>query len=368
MSSFARSGSVPSNGSDTRLKGAQPTIVLAGREDSSLSAGLLDLRIAEHVDGLYACEATFGNWGPVGQDTGFLYFDRQTLDFGKELAVRLGQDQLFRGWITGLRSRFGEGTPPALTVLAEDRLQNLRMTRRTRTFTDMSDADVIRRLASDHSLTPDIDASGPTHKVVAQLEQSDLAFARDRARSIDSEVWVDGTTLFVRTRPSRARTKTKLAYGNGLRELEISADLAQQRTGIDVAGWDVAAKQALKESITDSALGGELGNATSGASVLQQAFGARKETVGTAVPLTGSEARARGQALFRRQARRFVCGRGIAETDARLRVGTTVTFEGVGPLFDGDYYLTECVHRFDRARGQRTELAVERPGLGSGSR
>ena len=38
----------------------------------------------------------------------------------------------------------------------------------------------IRTIASDHSLTPEIDASGPTHKVLAQVNQSDLAFLRER--------------------------------------------------------------------------------------------------------------------------------------------------------------------------------------------
>jgi phage protein D len=348
----------------TGVKAAQPTIVLAGHEDASLTNGLLELRIEERVDGLYACEAIFGNWGPSGAGTGFLYFDRKTLDFGKDLAVRLGQDSLFQGRITGLRARFSEGSPPTLTVLAEDRFQDLRMVRRTRTFADITDTALFEQIASDHSLTPDVNANGPTHKVLAQLGQSDLAFARERARAIDAELWVSDKTLSVRTRPNRGSQAVRLAYGHELREVELSADLAGQRTGIDVSGWDVAAKNALSEHADAGSLGAELGQGDSGGSILQSAFGERKETVAHAVPLTSDEARARVQAIFKRQARRFVSGRGIAETDARLRVGAKVTLDGLGPLFAGDYYVTEAVHRFDRSRGLRTELAVERPGLG----
>jgi uncharacterized protein len=355
---------MPADSTNGGIQLSNPTIIIDGKEDASLASGLLELRIAERVDGLYACEMTVGNWGPAGGGTGFLYLDRATLDFGKELVVRVRQDVLFRGWITGLRSHFSEGVPPAIVVFAEDRLQNLRMTRRTRTFTDATDADVINAIAAEHSLTADVSADGPQHAVVAQLEQSDLAFARERAQAIDAEVWVTNTTLSVRKRPDRVSRPLKLAYGHELRELEITADLAGQRTAIDVAGWDVAAKQALKENADDGVLGAELGSHDSGASVLKKAFGERKETVGMTVPLTGAEARARGEALFRRQARRFVCGRGLAETDARLRAGTTVALDGVGKLFDGDYYVTECVHRYDRVRGLRTEIAVERPGLG----
>ena len=37
---------------------------------------------------------------------------------------------------------------------------------------------------------------------------------------------------------------------------------------------------------------------------------------------------------------------------------------GLGPLFSGDYYLAEVTHRFDTEQGMRSDLTVERPGLG----
>jgi uncharacterized protein len=351
-----------SNGSGVHA--GQPTVVLAGQDDASLTNGLLDLRIAERVDGLYACEAAFGNWGPSGGGTGYLYFDRKDLDFGKDFAVKLKTDDLFQGRITGIRARFGEGTPPAVVVLAEDRLQDLRMVRRTRTFAEVSDQDVFQQIASDHSLQTDLDIGGPSYKVLAQLEQSDLAFLRERAWAVDAELWVSDKTLSARKRPNRGGQALTLSYGHGLRELDVAADLAGQRTKLDVSGWDVSGKQGLKEEADDSVLGAELGAADSGASILSSAFGDRVETVGQLVPLTSAEARARVEALFKHQARRFVAGWGVAETDAKLRVGAKVTLDGLGPLFGGDYYVTESVHRFDRVRGMRTEIHVERPGLG----
>jgi hypothetical protein len=64
------------------------------------------------------------------------------------------------------------------------------------------------------------------------------------------------------------------------------------------------------------------------------------------------------------QARRFVTGRGIAECDARLRVGSYVDLQGLGTLFSGKYYLCEVQVLFDPVNGLRTEFAAERPGLG----
>ena len=71
-----------------------------------------------------------------------------------------------------------------------------------------------------------------------------------------------------------------------------------------------------------------------------------------------------GRSILRLEDVRFLTGRGIAETDARLRVGATVDLQGLGPLFSGKYYVSETRTLFDGVRGLRTEFGAERPGLG----
>src|SRR5258708_1292400 len=129
------------NGSTSAIRASRPTINLAGQDNAALEQGLTALLVAETTAGLYRCEAPFGNWGPRNGAIDFLYFDRQTLDFGKALKIKLGDDILFEGRLTGLEAHFGEGRPPEMVVLAEDRCQDLRMTRRTRNFNDVSDSD-----------------------------------------------------------------------------------------------------------------------------------------------------------------------------------------------------------------------------------
>jgi phage protein D len=343
---------------------SRPTITVAGSDDASLAAGLLGLVVAEDAAGLYRCEATFGNWGAQGGGVDYLYFDRRTLDFGKTFQIKLGPDTIFDGRITGLEAQFPDHLGPRLTVLAEDRFQDLRMTRRTRAFADSSDSDVFNRIASDHGLSPSVDVTGPTHKILSQVNQSDLAFMRERARAIDAEVWMTGSTLNARSRTGRGSGTLELTYGGNLREFSVTADLAQQRTSVTVGGWDVAGKQAVKFEATDSVVSGEMNGDQSGASLLSDAFGVRKEAIAHTVPFTSEEAQAEAESYFKAMARRFVLGRGVAESDAGLRVGSYVDVKNVGPLFGGKYYLSEVRHIFDGAHGIRTFFTAERPGLG----
>ena len=49
---------------------------------------------------------------------------------------------------------------------------------------------------------------GPRYDVVQQLNQSDLAFLRERARLVQAELWCDGRTLHLKLPPAAARHRT----------------------------------------------------------------------------------------------------------------------------------------------------------------
>jgi len=350
---------------DNGLTTSRPAISVDGQPKPELDGGLLRMQITENTSGLYRCEAAFSNLGDKDGRSNFLYFDRRTLDFGKAFQVKLEDDFIFDGKITALEACFPEGQPPEFTVLAEDRFQDLRMTRRTRAFTDVSDSDVMNQIAGDHGLRADVGVTGPSYKLLAQINQSDLAFLRERARSIDAELWMDGSTLSAKPRTSRSNGGAiELNYGAKLREFTVIADAAGQRTSVIVCGWDVGAKSELKFEATESAISGELNGDASGASILQAAFGDRKESLVHTAPLTSQETQAEAEAYFKMSARRFVVGRGVADTTGKLRVGAYVDLKELGQLFNGKYYLAEVKHVFDLAKGMRTEFVAERPGLG----
>lgn len=355
-------------GSTSGFYAARPTIRIDNKEQVSLADGLQSLLVEETTAGLYRCEATFGNWGPTRGGTGFLYFDRQLLDFGKSLVIRAGnldaEGEIFSGRIMAMEGHFPQSRPPEITILAEDRFQDLRMTRRTRTYTDFCDRDVFEEIASQYSLRTQIDINGPTHTVLAQVNQSDLAFLRNRARAIDAEFWLQGDTLHAQSRAQRNTGEVTLNYGEGLREFSVLADLAGQCTSLAVSGWDVTTKEGIVNEAVESAVGSELNGDLSGSKVLQQAFGPRVERIVHLSPFNIQEARSLSESYYRTAARNFVTGRGSCDGDARIRVGTHLNIQRTGDLFNGTYYVTEARHTFDLQKGYRSQFTIERPGLG----
>lgn len=346
------------------LYSARPRLYVGGENQPRLEQGMSRMEIVETIHGLYRCEAEFINWGASGNAPDFLYFDRALLDFGKTFTVKLDTDVLFDGRIMALEANYPEGAPPNITVLVEDRFQDLRMTRRTRSFEEVTDADVVRRIASDHGLTADVSADGPTYKMLAQVNQSDLAFVRERARSIDAELWMDDSKLSVKTRANRRGSALELTLARELQFFTAMADLATQRTSVIANGWDVSGKSALHHEAGETVIQGELNGDTSGASILRSALGERKEALAHAVPLNSNETQAVAESSFKSCARRFVVGRGTATTQAKLRVGALLDLKALGPLFNGKYYVVEARHVFDSVKGLRTQFVAERPGIG----
>lgn len=348
---------------------ARPQVSIAGQANNLLSADVISVLVEETSAGLFRCEACFNNYGQKKKQGGYLYLGRDLLDFGKDFALSLGSGeqarQIFQGRISGLEANYPLGGSGQLVVLAEDRLQDLRMTRRTRTFENVSDEEVMRLIAQEHSLSTDLSVQGPTYNVLAQVNQSDLAFLRERARGINVELWVEGSKLLAKARKDRAGTALDLAYGVGLLSFTVCADLAQQCTEVGVAGWDVEAKDAIEETGQENAISAELQGDTSGSSILRKAFAERKERIVHTLPLTSEEARGIAQARYRECARRFVTGSGIADGDGRIRVGSVLNLSGLGGLFNGKYYVVRVRHCYDGTYGYRTEFDVERPGLGA---
>lgn len=351
---------------------SRPTVLINGQVDKKLNCAIQSVLVEETTEGLFRCEALFNNYGLVKQGTNedYLYATNAALNFGMDFAISMPLDdaavgQVFRGKISGLEAEYLVGGGALVTILAEDQLQNLRMTRRTRTFEDLSSEKVMLQIAQEHSLTPALKLPpGPRHKILAQVNQSDLAFMRELARNSGVELWVAEKTLFAQSRTDRATTRIDLAYGANLYSFSVRADLAHQCTEVHVTGWNVDVKDVIDAKGCQSAIQSELeSNNSSGSTFLQQAFGERKEYIVQAVPLTEEEAQSTAIARYRERARRFVTGTGVARGDARIQVGCNLVLGGLGSLFNGTYYVTHVRHSYDGMHGYRTTFDVERTGI-----
>jgi uncharacterized protein len=358
----------------TLLISTAPVFDVEGEVKDELARDLLRLEVDETTAGLKTLTARLLAQGPRpgDPDHDLLYLDGAMLDFGKKLTVSIGPADtartIFEGLVSGLEVDLHEGRPPEVIVLCEDRLLDLRMTRRSKTYENMSDANIAEAIASEHGLAAEVDAEGPAYDLVQQWNMSDLAFLRQRGRLIQAEIWFQEDTLFFKTRDKRAGTELTLVQGNHLVEVEIRADLAHQRTKIKVSGYEAAAREAIDEEAAADAVLAEVSDGLTGPAVLERAFGHRTSFRVREVPLRTTEAAAWAQAEMLRRARRFVTVSGVTRGSADMVVGSRLTLERVGRPFEGPgYYVTRVCHTYDAIDGHRTRFVAERATVQEGA-
>lgn len=356
----------------TLYRSHAPVFKVEDERVGDLARDLEYLEVEETAEGLKTLRARLLNVGRRSSATNGsdrpLYFDGDTLDFGKKVEVSLGPASearvVFTGRISALEARFSPTEAGHLVIFAEDALMQLRMTRRFKTYEHVTDADLARSIANEHALGCEAEAEGPAYDVVQQWNQSDLAFLRERADLLQAEIWVDGETLCFKTRDARQATEVHLEQGKELLSVQIRADLSHQRTAVRTSGYDARERNGIEEEADSGAILAEIVEGRTGCSILQRAFGERASMLVRRVPLEAGEARAWSRAELLRRARSFVNASGLTRGTPDLVVGSRVTLDGVGgPFNGGGYYVTHVRHTFDQQNGHRTAFNAERATL-----
>ena len=350
------------------LVSSAPVFEVEDRVVGELARDLMRLEVEEDTAGLKTLTARLLAHGPEpgSSEEAQLYLDGATLDFGKPLAVSIGPDHgartIFRGFVSAIEAKFQEEQEPEVVLFAEDQFMKLRMTRRSKSYEDVTDAQIAEAIAAEHGFNVDADADGPGYDVVQQWNMSDLAFLRQRARLIQAELWFQEDTLHFKTREKRTGTELTLVQGNHIIHLEARADLAHQRTAVKVSGYDANQRDVIDEEAGPEAIDAEVAGGRTGLSIVERAFGERVSYRVREAPLADGEAAAWARAEMLRRARGFVQVAGTTRGTPDLVVGSRLTLERAGRPFNGPgYYVTRVCHTYDLIDGHRTHFSAERP-------
>lgn len=351
--------------------GHAPVFTVDSRVEGALARDLLRLDVEEGTLGLRTLVARFVAVGPTsdGSASDLLYLDGEVVDIGRQVEVALGppggERTVFRGTITAIEVAFAEGETPHVALHAEDALMRLRMRERTATYVDVTDANVLDRIASEHGLGSAGDVDGPTHPVLQQWEQSDLAFLRDRAVRLDAELWVDSDdVIHMADREQRDGAEIQLVQGNELIEARARVDVAHQRTEVEVRGWDDVAVAAVSETAGADLIAAEITSGRSGPSVIAEVFPDASLVRSRRDVRTSALARRYAEAELRRRARGFVTVDGVTAGTPDLVPGARLDLRRMGPPFEGDgYRVCHAHHSYDLVHGHRTRFRAERAAV-----
>ncbi len=344
------------------LYSARPTLRIDGQANELADGLLQSMMMREQESGLSSVEVAFVNWASRSDGSAGLAFeDEEVFKLGAELKVYAGDatgpSEIFAGKVSALEIAYDPDGPPRLTVSAEDGAQKARLARRTQVYERKSPADIVREVAGRMGVTPVVAGLSEAGAVEVQLNESDLAFLRRLLARHGADLQLVGGELHVSPRADVRRNEIELRMHSQLVRVRAVADLAHQASEVRVTGFDPAQGQAVEGTGSGAALGP--GSGRTGKALLEEAYGERTQQTAHRLALSQGEARSLAEAEFARRARGFVRVEAECEGNPALRVGSHVKLVDVSPRFDNTYYVTACLHRFDRQSGYSTQFSAE---------
>jgi phage protein D len=288
----------------------------------------------------------------------FGYLDQMTLGFSGE--------------VTKISPTFPESGPPTLAVEGHTRLHRLQGTRKTRTFQNMKDSQIVDQIAQDSKLRAEVEDTEIQHDYVMQANQTDLAFIRARAQLIGFEVRADGKTLIFRKARKRCTPDYTLVWGYVQEAFSLGPDTLPLRSftpelstldqpgDVTVRGYDPATK---REVIGRAGPGDEdcRFGSQSGPEVTSQALGTPRAMVQVGAVASQAEVNQQARAIYNERAMNFIKGNATTIGVPGLRSGKVVELKGIGPRFSGKYLVDESTHTISGS-GYLTQFTVKRNG------
>ena len=326
------------------------------------AADVLWASVQEDVEAPAMFRMELVNWDP--DELRMKWSDSDLFREGKQVEIRMGYrdrlETLIKGEITALELSVSAEEFATLVVHGYDRSHRLQRGRKTRAFTNVTDADIVRRLAEDAGLTVDAEQTRESFAYVLQCNQTDLEFLRERARSIGYEVIVRGKALLFRSRPIARQEAATLAPDADLLEFRPRLTTVGQAPGVEVRGWSPQQKAGIVGRAGTGDAPSTMGGATLGAASVKDLFGEASAAGVTRPVASQAEADQLARGRFNEMALSYITGEGLCVGRTDVRAGEVIKIEGLGRRFSGTYYVTSATHTYLPTRGYRTRFAVRR--------
>ena len=289
------------------------------------------------------------------------WVDEPLLMPGKSLkvAVKIGESRadLFDGEIVEIESDFSPGDRSTV-VRSFDRLHRLARGRQARSFLQMTDGDILAKIAGECSLRPRAGNTPTVHDYVLQDNVTNLEFLRQRAATLGYLLFVEGKELHLEPLGEQ-KAEIELAFGETLNEFHPRLTTVDQINEVSARGWDPMQRKAVVGQASNGHSGPKVGLGGTGGDVAKKAFSVTAKLLVADRPIREqSIADNLAQATLDRRDARFIEAEGTAIGTPGLGAGVSVKLSGVGARFSGTYFVTATTHSYDAKSGYATRFAV----------
>jgi len=338
---------------------------------------VISVSYKDSLDALDTVDLVLNNWDDASTaPTNFIYavddsapyadlwtFDQDTIyevDMGYEEA---GLVPMLAGTLESLEPHYPADGAPSLAVRLVNRLKLLKDQQNTKTWTNVSTADIAQTIARSHNLpialsTHKNDDDGP-QPYVFQQNQYDIVFLMQRARRIGYEIWLqdDGTLYFGPSTPGDGggAITYKLGFHRSMIDFSPHFTMSNQVGTVKVTARD----QLSKATFTGQATRADIGLNQDLESFVTDTIRAQTKTVSNMPLQVNGQAQQLAREVMRNIMEQMLTATVNCPGLPGIRAGTMVEITDVGSRFSGPYFVTSSTHTIDDS-GYRTSFTARR--------
>lgn len=295
---------------------------------------------------------------------------------GDTVEIKVGDSgtSVFKGEVVGVEPIYKGGEKTRVAIRAMNKFHRLLRVRKSITFTDKTDQQILNQVVGDAGLSLDWKHDKSiTYKHVYQHNQTNMEFLRTRAARLGCHVWCVDSTIHVKQPDLQSGPIAELKVDESsptgsLREFRPRMNTSSIVKKVTVKGWNPEKKDLIvgEASAKSSPLGNE--NAVTGAGQL-----AGEETFTVDHPIwSKEEADALAAARLQDLSLGFITGEAVCSGDPVFDLGKVVKIipnsdPGANPgkdPFNGKYYIMGVTHQHTASKtkdgGYITILRVAR--------
>ena len=272
-------------------------------------------------------------------------------------------EYVMEGEITAIETEFNIEAQAPITIRGYDKSHRLNRGRFNRSFLDVTDSDLVKKLAGEAGVTTGtVTTTTTTYKYVFQENQTNMEFLQERAARNGFELYMQDGKLNFR-KPTKDSELT-LKWIEDIYNFRVRATSAEQVKSVEVRGWNYETKQAIVSTVsTETAITtNDIGKGSVKGTVI--AAGAQKMIVVDQPVFSVGEAQAIAQSLCDELGGEFINADGKSNGNPKIRPGRVIKLADMDK-FSGSYYVTETHHLYRADQEYITYFSVR--GLRGGN-
>jgi len=300
----------------------------------------------------------------VLHDPKLKWIDDSTIAPGKALEIhtkatpeKSKAHPIFDGEFVEVEPQFGNGTQH-LIVRAFDRLHRLGRGRFVRSFQNVSDSDVVQKLAQEIGLQTDTEQTKQIYPYLFQNNQTNLEFLHERAAALGYLLYVEGKKLYFKP-PEQSEQPIELQWAAGLTEFRPRLTTVAQFNKVATRGWDPENKKEITSEVSQADGMRDIGQKKQGGDIAKNAFNIEAADLVSTHPIrTQSVADSVAKAVANRHQERFIEAEGTCGGNPAIVAGSSVKIQSVGDQFSGTYLVTSVSHLYSAHHGYSTHFSI----------